>query len=167
MNPLHRVRTAFTVLVACLAGSATAVAVASDGGRHGDSQTGTTETTVETTTTGTTSTTTTMTTTTTGTTTPGPTLARAPRVAEIEADALAGRRFRLRAEVISRGARVTRVRFTYRGRTVIARRSSRRNWTAVVAARAGDRRGDVIRVRVRACAGSRCTTRTGTDEAGG
>jgi hypothetical protein len=165
--PLRRARTGIALLAVCLAGSATAVAVASGGGRNGDdSSTGTTGTTTgttgETTTTGTTNTGTTNT-----TTTPGSTQARAPRIAEIEADSVSGNRLRLRAEIVRRGARVTKVRFTYRGVRYRAVRTSGGDWSRVVTARGGDSRGDVVTFRVTACASSRCATRVGSDEAGG
>jgi hypothetical protein len=164
MNAPRRLRTAITLIAVCLAGVATAAAVASGGttAQGGDDSTGTTggststATTGETTTTGTTNT----------TTTPGSTVARAPRIVEIEVDAVTGDRLRLRAEVTRRGARVTKVRFTYRGVKYSAVRSGS-NWSRVVGARGGDSRGDEVTFRVTACAGSRCTTRTGSDEAGG
>jgi hypothetical protein len=101
------------------------------------------------------------------TTTPSTGPPRPPRIVEIEADAVAGGRLRLRAEVARRGARVTSVRFTYRGVRVRAIRRSGGNWSRVVAARGGDAAGDTVTFRVTACAGSRCTSRTGSDEAGG
>jgi hypothetical protein len=166
--PALRLRTIITLVVACLAGAVSAAAVASDG-RNGRSQTDTTTTgtTGETTDTTTTGTTTTGTTTTGTTTTPGSTAPRSPRVAEIEVDSVVGGRLRLRAEVVRRGSRITSVRFTYRGRRYDARRRSGEDWSRVVTARGGDSRGDVVSFRVTACAGSRCTSRTGSDEAGG
>jgi hypothetical protein len=168
MPALRRLRTMLTLIAVCLAGGATAVAVASDRGpsQGPDDSTGTTgeTTTTDTGTTGETTTTDTGTTDT--TTTPGSTVRRSPRIAEIEADAVRGNRLRLRAEIVRRGARVTKVRFTYRGRKYSGRRSGE-DWSRVVRARGGDRRGDVVTIRVTACAGSRCSTRTGRDEAGG
>jgi hypothetical protein len=171
MNPRHRLRITALLLTACLAGGLTAVGVASgDRGRGGDddSTTGTTDD-------GTTGTTGTTGTGTTGTGTTGtgtapstaPRQARAPRIAEIEVDSVSGGRLRLRAELQSRGARVTRVTFVYRGRTIRARRTRGKSneWSRVVRARGGDGNDDVIRFRVRACAGSRCAARTGSDEA--
>jgi hypothetical protein len=166
MSKLQRLRTVLTLVLACLAGGATAVAVASDGGRGRDDD-DSTGTTGETTGTTTGETTTTGTTTTGTTTTPGTGTPRAPRIDELEADAVAGGRLRLRAEVTRRGARVTSVRFTYRGTRYRAVRRSGGNWSRVVTARGGDARGDVVRFRATACAGSRCTSRTGSDEAGG
>ena len=164
MNPLRRLRTAITLIAVCLAGVATAAAVASGGttAQGGDDSTGTTGETTGTTgeSTGTTGETTNT------TTTPGSGSARAPRIVEIEADAVSGDRLRLRAEVTRRGARVTKVRFTYRGVKYSAVRDGSA-WSRVVGARGGDARGDEVTFRVTACAGSRCTTRTGSDEAGG
>jgi hypothetical protein len=169
--PAFRLRTLITLAAACLAGAVSAAAVASDGRPRSQTDTTTTDdtTTTGTTTTGTTTTgtTTTGTTTTGTTTTPGPTAPRSPRIAEIEVDSVSGGRLRLRAEVVRRGARITSVRFTYRGRSYKARRVRSEEWSRLVTARGGDSRGDVVTFRVRACAGSRCTTRTGSDEAGG
>lgn len=154
-------RTLVTVLVVCLAGGATAVAVASGGRDHPeDSTTGTTGTTTGSTTG------TTATGTTTGSTAPEGS-AGSLRIVEIEAEAVSGGRFRLRAEIASGGARLTSVRFSYRGLTVKARRSrGTAKWSRVVRARSGDRAGDVLSIRVRACTSQRCVTRTGRDEAG-
>jgi hypothetical protein len=170
-------RTATCVLLACIAGIGTSVAVASKGS-GGDDDDGTTtgETTTDTTgttnTTGTTDTTnttdTTDTTDTTNTTTSpyvGP--PRAPRIREIEADWRSGGRIKLRAELVRRGAKITKVRFRYRGRGFTARKAGDHEWAKTVTARGGDTRGDVISFRVRACAGERCKARTGSDEAGG
>ena len=159
--PALRLRTLTALVVAALAGGASAAALASDG--DGRSQTDTTTGTTGPTTTGTT---TTGTTTTGTTTTPGATAPRAPRIAEAEVDSVSGGRLRLRAEVVRRGARITLVRFTYRDRRYTARRASGQTWSRVVAARGGDGAGDVIRFRVTACARSRCSTRTASDEAG-
>jgi len=168
--PALRLRTLIALVVAALAGGASAAALASDGdGRsQTDTTTGTTGETTGTTTTGTTTTgTTTTDTTTTGTTTtPGTTAPRAPRIVEAEVDSVSGGRLRLRAEVVRRGARITLVRFTYRDRRYTARRASGETWSRVVAARGGDGSGDVIRFRVTACAGSRCSTQAASDEAG-
>jgi hypothetical protein len=123
----------------------------------GTTSTGTTGTTETTETTETTTTTTTSTTT---TATP-----RAPRIAEIEAGSLAGGRLRLRAEVTPRGAAVTAVRIRYRGTSYTARRIAGRRWGRTVTARGGDGNDSLVRLRVTACAHSRCTVRTATDEA--
>lgn len=165
---LERTRTAACLLLACLAGIGTSVAVASGPGRGGgddddgttteDTTTGTTD---DTTTGGTTTGTTTDRTTTTAPTGGPP---RAPRIAEIEVDALRGDRLRLRAEIAARGARVTRVRFTYRKRTFAARHVRGKHWARTVRARGGDGDDVVVTVRVRACAGKRCATRTGRDD---
>jgi hypothetical protein len=160
--PALRLRTLIILLAACLAGAISAAAVASDGRPRSQTDTTTTDET-----TGTTGTTTTGTTTTGTTTTPGTTAPRSPRIAEIEVDSVSGGRLRLRAEIVRRGARITSVRFTYRGRRYVARRVRSEEWSRVVTARGGDSRGDVVTFRVTACAGSRCTTRTGRDEAGG
>jgi hypothetical protein len=163
--PALRLRTLTALVVAALAGGASAAALASDG--DGRSQTDTTTgTTGETTGATTTGTTTTDTTTTGTTTTPGTTAPRAPRIVEAEVDSVSGGRLRLRAEVVRRGARITLVRFTYRDRRYTARRASGETWSRVVAARGGDGSGDVIRFRVTACAGSRCSTQAASDEAG-
>lgn len=146
-------------------GGGTAVALASGGGRDHPEDDGTT--TAESTGTTTTGTTTTgsPTTPTTPTTPTQPGVPQAPRITEIEVDDAPGTRIRLRAEVQARGARVTSVRFTYRGRTYRATRS-RGHWVRTVAARGGDHRDDaIITVRVRACATDLCTARTGRDDA--
>jgi hypothetical protein len=167
---MHRLRITALLVAACLSGGVTTVAIAGDDnsgrGRGGDDTTGTTEdSTTGTTGTGTTGTGTTGTGTTgTGTTpTPGP--ARAPRIEEIEVDLVSGGRLRLRTELEARGARVTRVTFTYRGRRYRARRGSSNTWTRVVRARGGDGNDDVIPFRVRAGAGSRCATGRNRDDA--
>jgi hypothetical protein len=162
---MHRFRITALLIAACLSGGVTAVAVAGDDdrgrGRGGDDTTGTTDdSTTGTTGTGTTGTGTTGT----GTTpTPGP--ARAPRIEEIEVDLVSGGRLRLRTELQARGARVTRVTFTYRGRRYRGRRGASNTWSRVVTARGGDGNDDVIPFRVRACAGSRCANGTNRDEA--
>jgi hypothetical protein len=167
MTLFRRLRTIAALIAVCLAGGVTAVAVASGGsalqGTTGttttddDSSTGTTgETTTGETTTGTTNT----------TTTPSG-VRRAPRIIEIEVDSVSNGRLRLRAEVVRRSSRITKVRFTYRGVKYTAIRRSSGNWTRVVTARGGDSRGDTITFRVTACSGSRCVSRVGSDEAGG
>lgn len=105
-------------------------------------------------------------TTTTGTTTTGTgTTPRAPRIVEGEVDDAPGGRVVLRAEVQARGARVTSVRFRYRGTTYRARRSGT-TWSRAVTARGGDALDDaVVRFRITACAGARCTVRTVRDDA--
>jgi hypothetical protein len=166
MHPrLHRLRTALLLVLVCLAGSVTAVAVAKGGGGADDDGTTTGETTGTTGETGTTGTGTTGTGTTgTGTTTTPRSGTGSPRIQEIEVDSVSGGRLRLRAEI---DGRVTSVRFTYRNRRYKGRRSTRSRgvWTRVVRARGGDGNDVVITVRVRACSGSRCTTRTGRDDA--
>ncbi len=142
--------------VALAFGGATGVAVS----KNGDDDTTTTDSTTGTTT-GTTTDDSPPTQGTTGGTTP-----RAPRITEVEVDARPGKRLRLRAEVRARGRAVTSVRFIYRGRTIKGRRDRGSTWARTVTARGGDHRADrLITVRVRACAGARCTTRTVRDEA--
>jgi hypothetical protein len=165
--PALRLRTLVTLIAACLAGAVSAAAVASDGRPRSQTDTTTSNETTGTTGTTTTGTTTTGTTTTGTTTTPGPNAPRSPRIAEIEVDSVSGGRLRLRAEVVRRGARITAVRFTYRERRYVARRVRSEEWSRLVTARGGDSLGDVVTFRVTACAGSRCTTRVGRDEAGG
>lgn len=148
MTSRHALTTAATVLA--LTGGVTA-AIASGGGRDHPEDDGTA--TVGTTTT------------TTATTTP----ARAPRITDIEVDddAPAGK-LRLEAEVKARGASVTSVRFTYRGETFTATRNrrDRSEWFRVVTADPEDLVDDAqITLRVRACAGDRCSTRTARDDA--
>lgn len=94
--------------------------------------------------------------------TPAQTGKRAPRITEIEVDAVRGGRLRLEAET---SGRTTSVRFTYRGRTYKARRTTDGDWARTVKARGGDRDDRVVRLEVRACNGSRCTTKTGRDDA--
>jgi hypothetical protein len=145
------------VLIVCGAGATAAVAAGSGsggGGADDTTSTGTTGTT-ETTTTGTTGTTTTTTTT---------TAPRSPRIADIEADSMAGGKLRLRTEVTARGAKVTSVRIRYRGTTYKAYKRGQR-WVRTVDARGSDGNDSVIRLRVTACAGSRCSVKYGSDDA--
>jgi hypothetical protein len=132
-----RLRTLAALAVVCLCGSVTAVAMGKNGADDG-------------TTTGTTGTT---------NTTPSN---GAPSIREIEVDSVAGGKLRLRTEV---SGRATSVRFTYRSRTYKGKKISSNKWARTVAARGGDRRDSVIKVRVRACNGSKCTTRSGSDDA--
>lgn len=161
-------RTATCVLLACIAGIGTSVAVASKGS-GGDDDDGTTTGETTTDTTGTTNTTDTTGTTDTTNTTTAPYVGppRAPRIREIEADWRSGGRIKLRTELVRRGAKITKVRFRYRGRGFTAKKAGDHEWAKTVDARGGDGRGDVITFRVRACAGERCNARTGSDEAGG
>jgi hypothetical protein len=99
---------------------------------------------------------------TTGTTSGTP---RAPRITEIEVDGLGGGKLRLRTEVAPRGASVTSVRIRYRGTTYKATRTAGTHLARTVAARCGDGKDSVITLRVTACAGSRCSVRTGRDDA--
>jgi hypothetical protein len=170
-------RIAACCVLACAIGVGTSVAVASvETAKHGDDD-GTT--TGDTTTDGTTTedsttdrtstdrTTTDRTTTDRTTTAPSPGPARAPRIDDIEADWRGNGKVRLRTELIARGAKVTKVRFRYRGRGFTARKVGDHEWARTVTARGGDSRGSTIVFRVRACAGERCNARTGSDEAGG
>jgi hypothetical protein len=146
----RKLRAGALAAVLCAAGATTAVAATSGGGSDdpaGTTSTGTTETTETTTTTTTTAT------------------PHAPRITEIEAASVTGGRLRLRATVTARGASVTAVRIRYRGTSYKARRIQGRRWGRTVSARGGDRNDSVIRLRVTACAHSRCIVRTATDDA--
>jgi hypothetical protein len=125
-------------LLVCTAGAATAVTTAS--GKNGaDDGTTTTSTTGGT--------------------------PRAPLISDIEVDALAGGKLRLRTEVAARGARVTSVRIRYRGVSYRATRTVGKRYARTVDARGGDRNDSVITMTVTACAGTRCATKTGSDDA--
>jgi hypothetical protein len=124
-------------LVVCAAGAAAAVGTAS--AKNGADDTNTT-------------------TTTSGT-------PRAPLITGIEVDGLAGGKLRLRTEVAARGAKVTSVRIRYRGVSYKASRTVGKRYSRTVDARGGDRKDSVISLTVTACAGSRCTTKTGSDDA--
>jgi hypothetical protein len=128
-------------LVVCAAGAAAAVGTAS--AKNGADDTNTT---------------TTATSTTSGT-------PRAPLITGIEVDGLAGGKLRLRTEVAARGAKVTSVRIRYRGVSYKASRTVGKRYSRTVDARGGDRKDSVISLTVTACAGSRCTTKTGSDDA--
>jgi hypothetical protein len=91
--------------------------------------------------------------------------ARAPRIVEIEAKAVAGGKLRLNAEVQRRGAKVTSVRVRYRGRSAPMKHLRGATWQRTVRARGGDGRDDVVRLTVKACAGSKCAVRTVRDDA--
>jgi hypothetical protein len=158
----RKLRAGALAAVLCAAGATTAVAATGGGSDDpaGTSSTGTTETTETTETTTTTTSTTGTTTTTTTTATP-----HAPRITEIDAASVTGGRLRLRATVTPRGASVTAVRIRYRGTSYKARRIQGRRWGRTVSARGGDRNDSVIRLRVTACAHSRCIVRTATDDA--
>ncbi len=91
------------------------------------------------------------------------TSAAAPRIVDIDADLRFDGRVYLEAET----AGATRVRFTYRGRTFKARRGAfdredgTRDWGRVVRARGGDAAGGhTVKLKVRACKGGTCVTRT-------
>lgn len=96
---------------------------------------------------------------------PGPPSPLAPAVAEMEADWAKKGRVRLRAEVVPRGMKVARVTFRYRRKAFKAKHIGRFDYVRTVKARGGDRGGDRIRFRVRACTATRCASRTGRDEA--
>ncbi len=106
-------------------------------------------------------------TTTTGTTTNGTTSGtpRAPLIFDIEVSSLAGGKLRLRTEVAPRGAKVTSVRIRYRSVSYKATRTTGTTWARTVTARGGDRNDTVVTLRVSACAGTRCTTKIGSDDA--
>jgi hypothetical protein len=89
---------------------------------------------------------------------------RAPRITGIEVASTAGGKLRLRTEVAARGAKVTSVRIRYRAVSYKARKQGGR-WVRTVTARGGDRKDSVIRLRVTACAGSRCSVKNGRDTA--
>ena len=138
----RKLRIGAVALLACSVGATAAVTAASGQGRdHPEDST---------------------TDTTTGTTTGTP---RAPRITDIEVDGLGGGKLRLRTEVAPRGAAVTSVRIRYRGRTYKASRTRGSRWARTVPARGGDGKDSVITMRVTACAGSRCASKTGSDEA--
>jgi hypothetical protein len=87
----------------------------------------------------------------------------APRIADVDADLRFDGRVYLEAET----AGATRVHFTYRGRTVKARRGAldredgTRDWGRVVRARGGDASGgNTVEIKVRACSGGQCVTAT-------
>ena len=87
----------------------------------------------------------------------------APRIADVDADLRSDGRVVLEAET----AGATRVHFTYRGRTVKARKGTfdredgTRDWRRVVRARGGDAAGGTtVEITVRACEGGTCVTST-------
>jgi hypothetical protein len=139
----QKLRTGALCLLACSAGAATAVTTAS--GKNGPD---------DSTTTGTTGTTT-------GTTGPP----RAPLVSSIEAKSLGAGKLRIGAEVAARGAKVTSVRIRYRGVSYRATRTAATKWARTVDARGGDGKDSVVTLKVTACAGSRCVTKSGSDGA--
>jgi hypothetical protein len=131
----HKLRVALLTLLACVAAVGTAVGTAA--AKNGADDT-----------------------TTNPTTTP-----HAPLISEIEADAISGGRLRLRTEVAARGAKVTSVRIRYRGVSYKATRTVGKRYARTVDARGGDHANSVITLKVTACAGSRCATKTGSDTA--
>jgi hypothetical protein len=136
----QKIRIGAVALLVCSAGATTAIAAASGKGRDHpeDSTTGTTG----------------------ATGTP-----RAPLISDIEVDGLGGGKLRLRTEVAARGARVTSVRIRYRGVTYRASRTTGKRWARTVEARGGDGNDSVITLRVTACAGAKCSVKTGSDDA--
>lgn len=90
--------------------------------------------------------------------------ASAPRIGDTDAD-LVGGRLNLETETAITASKVT---FTYRGRSISARRTETdtedrtRDWGRTVNAR-GARAGDRITLRVKACTGGKCTTKTVTE----
>jgi hypothetical protein len=139
----QKLRVGAVALLACSVGATAAVTAASGQGRDHPEDSTTTGTT-------------------TGTTSGTP---RAPRITDIEVDGLGGGKLRLRAEVAPRGAAVTSVRIRYRGKTYKASRTGANRWARTASARGGDGTDSVITLRVTACAGSRCATKTGSDDA--
>ena len=142
-NLARQLRIGAIALLACAAGATAAVTTASakNGADDGATTTGTT----------------------TGATTTG--APRAPLISDIEVDALSGGRLRLRTEVAARGASVTSVKIRYRGVSYKASRTAGKNWARTVDARGGDGNDTVITLKVTACAGARCATKTGSDDA--
>ena len=138
----HKLRIGAVALLVCTAGATTAVTAASgkQGRDHPEDSTMTT-----------------------GTTTTG--TPRAPLISDIEVDGLGGGRLRLRTEVAARGAKVTSVQIRYRGVSYRAARTVGKHYARTVSARGGDGNDSVITLKVTACAGSRCATKTGSDDA--
>jgi hypothetical protein len=136
----HKLRSGALCLLVCGAGAATAVTTASgkNGADDGTTTTGTTGTT-------------------------GP--PRAPLITDIEVDGLGAGKLRLRTEVAPRGAKVTSVKIRYRSVSYNATRTVAKKWARTVDARGGDGKDSVITLKVTACAGSRCATKTGSDGA--
>lgn len=140
----RRLRIGAVSLLLCTAGAATAVTAAQ--GKNGADD-------------GTTTTGTTSTTATTGGT------PRAPLISDIEVDGFSAGKLRLRTEVAARGAKVTSVRIRYRGVNYKASRIAGKRYGRTVDARGGDRNDSVITLTVTACAGTKCATKTGSDDA--
>jgi hypothetical protein len=136
----HQLRIGAVSLLVCAAGAAAAVTTAQGANGADDG-----------TTTGTTSTT-------------GGT-SGFPSISDIEVSSLGAGKLRLRTEVASRGAKVTSVRIRYRGVNYAATKTVGKKWGRTVAARNGDRKDSVITLKVTACAGSKCSTKTGSDDA--
>ena len=92
-----------------------------------------------------------------------PTTAAAPRIVDIDADLRFDGKVYLEAET----AGASRVHFTYRGRTVKARKGAfdaddgTRDWGRAVRARGSDANGGTtVEIKVRACKGGQCVTST-------
>jgi hypothetical protein len=90
---------------------------------------------------------------------------RAPLISDIEVDGLGGGKLRLRTEVAARGAKVTSVQIRYRGVNYKAARTVGKRYARTVDARGGDRKDSLITLKVTACAGAKCATKTGSDDA--
>jgi hypothetical protein len=92
-----------------------------------------------------------------------PAAAAAVRISDIDADLLRSGRLRLESE--TRNA--TRLTFTYRGQRYAGRAAGtdegKRKWARTVRTRGGDRAGSRVTIRVRACAGSHCVTRSSVE----
>jgi len=88
----------------------------------------------------------------------------APRINDIDADLVRGGKLRLETET---SARATKVTFTYAGRSYagrvveVDREDGTRDWARTVASRSSA--GRRVTIRVRACAGTRCTTRSSSE----
>lgn len=88
----------------------------------------------------------------------------APRINDIDADLVRGGKLRLETET---SARATTVTFTHAGRSYagrvveVDREDGTRDWARTVASRSGA--GRRVTIRVRACAGQRCTTRASSE----
>jgi len=88
----------------------------------------------------------------------------APRVHDIDADLLRGGRLRLEAET---SIRATKVTFTYAGRQAAGRvvetdrEDATKDWARTVTSRSSA--GRRVTIRVKACAGKRCATRSSSE----
>jgi hypothetical protein len=89
----------------------------------------------------------------------------APAITDMDVAWAGDGRIRLRAQVVPRGAQIEKVVFRYRRERFKARKGKLWNWARTVEARGGDRRGDQVRFRVRACTATVCSTEKGRDVA--